>query len=68
MRTRYEEIGGEYSPGLFDGAFKNVSGGVDEDVEAAYLSVQVCDGRAEFLKIVGDVEICCDGAVALQVF
>lgn len=55
-------------PCLFDGTFEDVSGGVDEDIETAYFLVQVRDDRLELFEVVGDVEICCDGAFVLEVF
>jgi len=56
------------SPGFFNSAFEDVAGGVDEDVEAADFGVEVCYDGGEFFEVVGDVEVCCDGAFGLEVF
>jgi len=55
-------------PSFLDRAFEDVACGVDEDVEAADFAVEICYDRVEFIEVVGDVEICCNGAFAFEVF
>lgn len=58
----------EHLPCLLNGAFENIACGVDEDIKTAYFLVQVCDDRLELFEVVGDIQVCCDGAFILEVF
>jgi hypothetical protein len=65
---RVWKTGGErHIPSFLDRAFEDVARGVDEDVEAADFGVEVCYYGVKLLEIVGDVEVCGDGAFALEV-